>query len=84
MRKLRSMTLQDSSTDDSLPETSAMSGMELCNPPTKDPEKRSKFTEEEEWKQMLRDSELNFNPCRTSDILIKRAIARHLIKRKSR
>ena len=54
MRKLRSMTLQNSSTDDSvsddcsalhsvtqnaehnidtLPETTAMSNMELCNPP---------------------------------------------------
>ena len=61
MRKLISMTLQDSSTDDSvlhdcsashnvtqyaehivdtLPETSAMSGMELCNPPRKAPKKR--------------------------------------------
>ena len=59
MRKLRSMTLQGSSTDDSvsddcsashsvtqntehivdtLPETSAMSGKELCNPPRKAPE----------------------------------------------
>ena len=116
MRKLRSMTLQDSSTDDSvsddssashnatqnaedivdtLPEMSAMSGSgkEFCNP-----KKRLKFTEEEDaslvkginkygigrWKQMLRDPDINFNLCRTSDTLIKRAIARHLIKRKSR
>ena len=119
MRKLRSMTLQDSSTDDSvsddssashnatqnaedivdtLPETSAMSGKAFCNQPRKAPKKRLKFTEEEDaslvkginkygigrWKQMLRDPDLNFNPCRTSDTLIKIAIARHLIKRKSR
>ena len=118
MRKLRSMTLQDSSTDDSvldgssashnatqnnedivdtLPETSAMSGKEFCNPPRKAPKKRLKFTEEDaslvkginkygigQWKQMLRDPDLNFNPCHTSDTLIKRTIARHLIKRKSR
>ena len=115
MRKLRSLTLQDSSTHDSvsndcsashnvtqnaehivdtLPKTSAMSGKELCNPPNK----RLEFTEEEDaflvkgintygigrWKRMRRDPELNFNPCRTSDTLIKRAIARHLIKRKAR
>ena len=69
MRKLRSMTLQDSSTHDSvsndcsashnvtqntehivgtLPETSAMSRKELCNPPRKAPDKRLKFTEEED------------------------------------
>ena len=63
------MTLQDSSTDDSvsgdcsashnvtqnaehivdtLPETSAMSGKEFCNPPGKAPKKRLKFTEEED------------------------------------
>ena len=104
MRKLRSMTLQDSSTDDSvsddssashnatqnaedivdtLPETSAMSGKAFCNQPRKAPKKRLKFTEEEDaslvkgiskygigrWKQMLRDPDLNFNPCRTSDTL---------------
>ena len=119
MRNFRSMTLQDSSMDDSvsddcsashnvtqnadnivdtLPETSAMSGKKFCKPPKKAPKKRSKFTEEEDaslvkginkygicqWKQMFRDLELNFNPCRTSGTLTKRAIARHLIKRKSR
>ena len=119
MRKLRSMSLQDSSTDDSVsddssalhnatqnaedivdtvPETSAMSGKEFCNPPRKATKKRLKFTEKEDaslvkginnygigrWKQMLQDPDLNFNPCRTSDTLIKRSIARHLIKRKSR
>ena len=113
------MTLQDSSTNDSvsddcpashnvtqnaedivdtLPETSTMSGKELFDPPRKAPKKRLKFTEEEDgslvkginkygtgqWKQMLRGPELNFNPCRSSDTLIKRAIARHLIVRKSR
>ena len=75
-----------------------MSGKELCNPPREIPKKRLKFTEEEDVslvkginkygigqrKQMLRDPELNFNPCGTSDTLMKRAIARHLIKRKSR
>ena len=79
---------------DTLPETSAMSGKEFCNPPRKAPKKRLNFTEEEDaslvnkygigrWKQMLRDPDLNFNPCRTSDTLIKEVIARHLIKIKS-
>ena len=70
---------------DTLHETSAMSGKEFCNLPRKAPKKRLRFTEEEDaslvkdinkygigrWKQMLRDPELNFDPCRTSDTLIK-------------
>ena len=56
---------------DTLAETSATSGKELCNPPRKAPEKPLKFTEEEHaslvkginkygigrWKQTLRDPE---------------------------
>ena len=119
MRKLRSMTLEDSSTDDDFKsdacpplqyvgqsqnvsvehfaETSALSNKELCSVPRKTPKKRVKFSEEEDaflvmgikkygkgqWKQMLRDPELNFNSCRTSDTLIKRALARKLIKKKT-
>ena len=56
---------------DTLPETSAMSGKELCDPPRNAPKNVYKFTEEEDaslvkgtnkygigrWKQMLRDPE---------------------------
>ena len=118
MRKLRSMTLEDSSTDDDLKsdacpalqyvgesqnvsvehfaETSALSNKELCSVPRKTPKKRVKLSEDEnafvlmgikkygkgQWKQMLRDPELNFNSCRTSDTHIKRALARKLIKKR--
>ena len=68
---------------------------ELCSVPRKTPKKRVKFSEEEDaslvmgivkygkgqLRQMLRDPELNFNSCRTSDTLIKRAIVRKFIKR---
>ena len=78
-------------------ETSALPNKELCSVPSKAPKNRVKFSEEEDaflvmgikkygkgqWKQMLRDPELNFNSCRTSGTLIKRAIARKLIKKKT-
>ena len=77
-------------------ETSALPNKELCSVPRMTPKKRVKFSEEEDaflvmwikkygkcqWKQMLRDPELNFNSCRTSDPLMKRAIARKLIKKR--
>ena len=117
MKKLRSMTLEDSSTDDDFKsddcsalqyvgqsqnvsvedfvETSALPNKELCSVPRKAPKNRVKFSEEEDafhvmgikkygkgqWKQMLRDPELKFSYCRTLDTLIKRAIARKLIKK---
>ena len=113
MRKHRSMTLQDSSTDDSVLDDCSAShnvtqnaedivdtllGRVQCQARSFVIHIGRLLTEEEDaslvkginkygigrWKQMLRDPELNFNPCRTSDTLIKRAIARHLIKRKSR
>ena len=86
---------QNVSVEDSA-ETSALPNKVLCSVPRKTLKKRVKSSEEEDaslvmgikkydksqWKQMLQDPELNFDSCRTSDTLIKRAIARKLIKKR--